>query len=326
MDYDIDAICRGDRRALAKAITLIESSRASDENIIQKLLNGILPYTGKSLRLGISGMPGVGKSTFIETFGLYLIKQKLKVAVLAIDPSSPVAGGSILGDKLRMEKLQQHEYAFIRPSPAAGVLGGVAHRTQETILLCEAAGYDVVIVETVGVGQSEYEVSEMVDMFILLVLPNSGDEVQGIKRGIMELAELILVNKADEESVTMARRTLQEYDGALKLLASHHAIPPKVMLSSALKGYYIDDIWQHIQWFRDTSIAQGRWQQRRRSQSYHRMHSLLCTMLENHFFKVSDRVQLCKKLEQQVADYKITPYTAAMKLLQSAYPMPLKKT
>ncbi len=198
-------LMKGNKRALAKAITLIESELIEHKIKAQKLLESILPQTGKSFRIGITGTPGVGKSTFIESFGEYLTSIGKKIAVLAVDPSSPVSGGSILGDKTRMEKLSQNENAFIRPSPTQGTLGGVASRTRESILLCEAAGMDIIIIETVGVGQSEYQVADMVDFFLMLTLPNSGDELQGIKKGIMELCDGIVVNKADGDSINMGQ-------------------------------------------------------------------------------------------------------------------------
>ncbi len=211
MTISVQAILDGNRRALAKAITLVESHLPEHIEQAQALLDQVLPHTGNSLRIGISGVPGVGKSTFIEAFGLYLISQGKKVAVLAVDPSSPLAGGSILGDKTRMEHLARDERAFIRPSPTSGSLGGVANKTRESILLVEAAGYDVVLVETVGVGQSEYEVAGMVDFFTVLMLPNAGDELQGIKKGILELADALLINKADGDSVNLAEKTKRHY-------------------------------------------------------------------------------------------------------------------
>jgi LAO/AO transport system kinase len=193
-EFDLEALRKGNRRSLAKAITLVESTLNADREQAQQVLEQVLPHTGSSVRIGITGIPGVGKSTFIEAFGLHLIEQGKRVAVLAVDPSSPIAGGSILGDKTRMEELSRREEAFIRPSPAGGVLGGVAQNTRETMLLCEAAGYDVILVETVGVGQSEYQVAGMVDFFMVLMLPNAGDELQGIKKGIMELADALVTS------------------------------------------------------------------------------------------------------------------------------------
>ena len=213
-----EAILTGDRRALAKAITLVESQRPHDVEAAQTLLKSLLPHTGNSIRIGITGVPGVGKSTFIEAFGQHVIEQGHRLAVLAVDPSSPVAGGSILGDKTRMEALSREEAAFIRPSPAGRALGGVAFKTRESLLLCEAAGFDIILVETVGVGQSEHQVAGMVDFFLLLMLPGGGDELQGIKKGILELADAIVVNKADGSSESLARTTQQHYRSAMSLL------------------------------------------------------------------------------------------------------------
>src|SRR6056300_2064678 len=230
----------GQRRALAKGITLIESLRAEDRERAQNLLGELLPYTGNSIRIGITGVPGVGKSTFIESFGLHLLNQGKRVAVLAVDPSSPLAGGSILGDKTRMEALSRQDNAFIRPSPAGSALGGVAQKTRETMLLCEAAGFDVILVETVGVGQSEHQVAGMVDFFLVLMLPGGGDELQGIKKGIIELADAIVINKADGDSQGLAHITQRHYSGALSLLKHPGFWQPDVKTCSALKNQGID--------------------------------------------------------------------------------------
>lgn len=244
-----EPLARGDRRALAKAITLIESTRADHRAEADALLDALMPRTGQSLRLGISGVPGVGKSTFIEALGLFLIGQGHRVAVLAVDPSSSVSGGSILGDKTRMERLSVHPAAFIRPSPTSGALGGVAEHTREALLLCEAAGFDVVIVETVGVGQSETAVAGMTDLFVLLQLPNAGDDLQAIKRGVMELADLVVINKTDldEDAATRAQATITS---ALRVFGfhgrgEHHAAP--VLKLSALQGAGIDTFWRAVE-------------------------------------------------------------------------------
>ncbi|RRD57343.1 methylmalonyl Co-A mutase-associated GTPase MeaB [Comamonadaceae bacterium OH2545_COT-014] len=268
------------RRAIAKAITLLESTRADHRAQGDALLTALLPHTGRAFRIGLSGVPGVGKSTFIETLGLYLIGQGLRVAVLTIDPSSAVSGGSILGDKTRMEKLSGEEAAYIRPSPSGGTLGGVAEKTREAMLVCEAAGYDVVIVETVGVGQSETAVAGMTDMFVLLQLPNAGDDLQAIKKGVMEIADLVVINKADidPDAATRARAQIQS---ALRLFglhgnpgrAGHDAAlsaavwQPKVMQISGLRGDGVEPFWQALSEFRQISQANGRWQQRRQQQA-----------------------------------------------------------
>ncbi len=246
-----EAVAAGDRQALARAITLVESTRAQDRPAADALLEGLLARTGQAIRLGISGAPGVGKSTFIESFGLHLLGQGHRLAVLAVDPSSRIGGGSILGDKTRMAELAADKRAFIRPSPAGSTLGGVARRSREGLLLCEAAGYDVVLVETVGVGQSETAVADMTDMFLLLLQPGGGDELQGIKRGIVELADLILVNKADGELAEAAGRTAADYQHALGLLRP--ATPgwqPQVQRCSALMGSGIPEVWQTVERFR----------------------------------------------------------------------------
>ena len=237
----------GKRRALARAITLIESTRPNHRAEAEALLTEVLPHTGRSIRLGISGVPGVGKSSFIETFGAQLIEEGHKIAVLAIDPSSRRTGGSILGDKTRMEELARNPDAFIRPSPTGGSLGGVARRTREAMLVCEAAGFDVVIVETVGVGQSETAVADMVDLFLLLLLPSGGDELQGIKKGVVEIADLVVVNKADGDMTEAAARAAAEYQSALRMLRPLSAawqVP--VLRCSALTGTGIAEVWQAV--------------------------------------------------------------------------------
>ena len=241
----VEAVLAGDRRALARAITLVESTKAADRVRAEAVLTALLPHAGKARRIGISGAPGAGKSTFIEAFGKHLTGQGLKVAVLAVDPSSRRSGGSILGDKTRMERLARDPNAFIRPSPAGTTLGGVARRTREVMLLTEAAGFDVVLVETVGVGQSETAVSEMVDLFVLLVSPGGGDDLQGIKRGVMELADLILVTKADGDLVPAARRAVADYEAALHLMRPKYPdLPPRVRPVSALAHTGIAEAWE----------------------------------------------------------------------------------
>ncbi|WP_213959964.1 MULTISPECIES: methylmalonyl Co-A mutase-associated GTPase MeaB [unclassified Variovorax] len=277
------------RRAIAKAITLLESTRDDHRQQADELLTALLPHTGKSFRLGISGVPGVGKSTFIETLGLFLIGKGHRVAVLTIDPSSTVSGGSILGDKTRMEMLSVHERAYIRPSPSSGTLGGVAEKTREAMLVCEAAGYDIVIVETVGVGQSETAVAGMTDMFVLLQLPNAGDDLQAIKKGVMELADLVVINKADIDK-DAATRAQAQITSALRLFGHHgnpahaqamqaaHAVPgspeaeirfwqPRVMQLSALLGTGVDAFWNSVMEFRALQTANGRLTMRREKQA-----------------------------------------------------------
>ena len=276
----VQAITQGSgpqqRRAIAKAITLLESTRADHRAQGDALLTALLPRTGKSLRIGISGVPGVGKSTFIEALGLYLIGQNQRVAVLTVDPSSSVSGGSILGDKTRMEKLSTHEQAYIRPSPSSGTLGGVAEKTREAMLVCEAAGYDIVIVETVGVGQSETAVQGMTDMFVLMQLPNAGDGLQSIKKGVMELADLVVINKADIDA-DAAMRARAQITSSLRLLGlngsphdPHSAAywHPQVLSLSALHGQGVDRFWSAVTQFRKLQIANGLLQQRRQHQTW----------------------------------------------------------
>ena len=264
------------RRAIAKCITLLESTRPDHREQADQLLNALLPHSGQSFRLGISGVPGVGKSTFIEALGLFLIERGHRVAVLAVDPSSSVSGGSILGDKTRMEFLSVHDRAFIRPSPSAGTLGGVAEKTRESMLVLEAAGYDVVIVETVGVGQSETAVAGMSDMFVLLQLPNAGDELQAIKKGVMELADLVAINKADIDPMA-ATRAQAQIASSLRLFGQHghpdHAHHdtdiwhPEVMPLSALKSQGLADFWGAVTRYRDLQQRSGRFAQRRQNQT-----------------------------------------------------------
>ena len=281
----------GQRRAIAKTITLLESARADHRRRADDVLNALLPYSGQALRLGISGVPGVGKSTFIEALGLLLIGRRHRVAVLAVDPSSSLSGGSILGDKTRMEQLSVDPGAFIRPSPASGTLGGVAEKTREAMLVCEAAGHDVVIVETVGVGQSETAVASMTDLFVLLQLPNAGDDLQAIKKGVMELADLVVINKADLDDAA-ATRAEAHIRSALRLLARHgHPDPardgrhwhPEVLRLSALQGNGLDAFWTAVTRFRDLQTADGRLQARRRQQNEAWMWSLIQAGLQARF-------------------------------------------
>lgn len=311
------AVRDGGRRALARAITLIESSRPDHRTQAETLLAALLPDSGRAVRIGISGVPGVGKSTFIEAFGLHLIGQGHRVAVLAVDPSSARSGGSILGDKTRMELLARAPEAFIRPSPAGRTLGGVARRTREAMLACEAAGHDVVLVETVGVGQSETAVADLVDLFLLLLPPAGGDELQGIKRGIVELADMIVVNKADGALRDAARHAVAEYRHALTLLrpaAEGWRVP--VISCSALEGHGIDRVWQTIGIFQDKMRASGAWQRRRRGQAqawmWREIEESLLTAFHGH-----DGVRArLPELERAVLSGILPPATAARTLLE----------
>jgi len=308
----------GDRRALAQAITLVESTHPDHRPNAEQLLTNLVGNTGKALRLGISGPPGVGKSTFIEALGLYLIGRGHKVAILAVDPTSTRSGGSVLGDKTRMERLTRDPNVYIRPSPSGGALGGVARRTREAMLVCEAAGHDTVIVETVGVGQSEIAVRDMVDMFLLLAQPAGGDELQGIKRGVLEIADLLLVNKADGELLAAAERTQADYTSALMLLrpVSPHWTTP-VMTCSALHGIGVDIAWSAVDKYRAAMSESGAFEQRRRDQSLAWMWSEVKDTLEERFRAstiVADKIQ---KLETRVANGDLAPATAAQTLLSA---------
>ncbi|MBO6775638.1 MAG: methylmalonyl Co-A mutase-associated GTPase MeaB [Marinibacterium sp.] len=265
-----DKILNGDRRALARAITLVESSRADHRAQAESLLQDLHGAGRQAMRIGLSGTPGVGKSTFIEAFGMMLIERGLRVAVLAVDPSSARSGGSILGDKTRMDLLSREKNAFIRPSPSQTHLGGVARHTREAVALCEAAGYDVVLIETVGVGQSETVVAQMSDLFLLLLAPAGGDELQGVKRGIMEMADLILVNKADGDLKPAATRTCADYAGALRLLRKRSQDPPdfpKAMMVSAAEGTGLSEAWDEIEKLADWRLTQGVWANIRAAQA-----------------------------------------------------------
>ena len=314
------------RRAMAKAITLLESTRSDDRALADGLLTALLPYTGKALRLGISGVPGVGKSTFIETLGMQLTAQGHRVAVLAIDPSSTVSGGSILGDKTRMEQLSVNPNAYIRPSPSSGTLGGVTEKTREAMLVCEAAGYDVVIVETVGVGQSEIAVHGMTDMYCVLQLPNAGDDLQAIKKGVMERADLVVINKADIDPHAATRAEAQ-ITSSLRLLGMHgnpenachneQLWQPKVLQMSALKGEGVDRFWQMVQRFQMLQTHNGRLKQRREQQSLAWMWERIDAGLKQAF-KQHPKVQaLLPNIQADVVAGRLPASTAARQLLNA---------
>tara|TARA_B110000046_G_C12996150_1_gene400099 strand:- start:562 stop:1527 length:966 start_codon:yes stop_codon:yes gene_type:complete len=310
-------ILSGDRRALAKAITLAESTRTDHAEQAVALLETLMPHTGKSIRLGVSGAPGVGKSTFIESLGNYLTLQGHQVAVLAVDPTSAVSGGSILGDKTRMETLSVNPNAFVRPSPAGKTLGGVTRRTRECLLLCEAAGYDVIIVETVGVGQSETAVSDMTDMFLLLLSPGGGDDLQGIKRGIMELADLVLVNKADGDQANLARQTVADYRAALHFMqARTPSWTPQVEACSALNNTNIEAAWSVVKAFRHALVASGELTtlraQQARAWMWAETAEMLIAGLKNH----STIKSMVPGLEQQVLAGTLPAIVAAERLIE----------
>ena len=313
-----DGVLRGDRRALARAITLVESTRADHRADAARLLELLAPHAGKALRLGISGAPGVGKSTFIEALGTSVIDAGHRVAVLSVDPSSAISGGSILGDKTRMEGLSRRREAYIRPSPSGTTLGGVTRRTREAMLLCETAGFDLVIVETVGVGQSETHVADMTDMFVLLLLPSGGDELQGIKRGIMELADLIIVNKADGDLADAARRTTAEYRNALRLLhprSVNWKVP--VVTCSSLDGRGVTEVWRQVEAYRTALSESGELDERRRSQARAWMWSEVSESLMAALHDDPETQRLIPELERAVCESRLPPTVAAHRLLSA---------
>ena len=315
------------RRAMAKAITLLESSRADHRMQADALLTALLPHTGKSLRLGISGVPGVGKSTFIEALGLHVIAQGHRVAVLAVDPSSSLAGGSILGDKTRMEKLSVHERAFIRPSPSRGTLGGVAEATREAMLVCEAAGYDVVIVETVGVGQSEIAVAGMTDLFVLMQLPNAGDDLQAIKKGVMELADMVVINKADIDP-DAATRAQAQITSSLRIFENHGRDPhdastlrhaaQRVMQLSALKGTGVLQFWEAVGQLSNQRQTNGLTAQRRQQQAVSWMWERIEAGLRRNFMAQACVQASLSRMQDQVHRGELPASVAARQLLDMA--------
>jgi len=311
-------IVEGDRRALARAITTVESTRPDHREEAAALLTEVLAHTGGAIRIGISGAPGSGKSTFIEAFGLHLVEHGHRVAVLAVDPSSTRTGGSILGDKTRMGELTRSDSAFVRPSPTAGTLGGVARRTREAMLLCEAAGFDVVMVETVGVGQSEVAVAGMVDLFAVLVAPGAGDELQGIKRGIIELADVVVVNKNDGELAPAAKTTATDYSSALRLVRSKtQAWTPRVVLVSALEDTGIDELWSTVEEFRSTLDASGELDRRRAEQARQWMWSEVSESLMDALRNDQRVAELADRLEAAVTAGELAPAAAARQILDA---------
>lgn len=312
----INGVRECNRRVLAKTITLVESSLPAHQQQAAMILERLLPYTGKAIRLGITGVPGVGKSTFIENLGMMLIRKGLSVAVLAVDPSSTRSGGSIMADKTRMEKLALEEKAFIRPSPTEGTLGGVARKTRESLLVCEAAGFDVVVVETVGVGQSEVQVSSMVDFFLVLMLAGAGDELQGIKKGIMELADAIVITKADGDNIEKARLAKRAYENAFSLLmpVTPTWLPP-ILICSAIKGTGIEAVWDTVLAHKEKLTVTGEFGQKRRRQSLDWMWLLVEEGLKMRFNNNPSVHAQLPKIQQAVESGQIAPTAAARELL-----------
>jgi LAO/AO transport system kinase len=312
-----DGVLAGDRAAIARAITLVESRRADHRTQAQELLAELLPRTGSAQRVGITGVPGVGKSTFIDQLGVNLIADGHRVAVLAVDPSSSKTGGSILGDKTRMTRLAADPNAFVRPSPSAGTLGGVAKATRETMLVMEAAGYDVVLVETVGVGQSEYVVADMVDTFLFLTLARTGDQLQGMKRGILELADVIAVNKADGEHAEDSRRAASELSGALRLLRGEDAEwQAPVVTCSALRNENLDRVWKHVRRHREWLQAHGDFDAKRRRQLVEWTRAMVRDRLLGRLDAPRVR-EVIAEAEQAVLDERMTPDQAASRILEA---------
>ena len=323
MDIDVDdlaaAVRRGDRAALAKAITLVESTRADHRAQAQRLLLALIPFAGGAMHVGITGVPGVGKSTTIEALGMYLIEEGHRVAVLAVDPSSTRTGGSILGDKTRMARLAVHPDAYIRPSPTSGTLGGVAKATRETIVLLEAAGFDVVLVETVGVGQSEVAVSNMVDTFVFLTLARTGDQLQGIKKGVLELADIVVVNKADGAHAIEAKSAARELAAAIRLIYPHETLwRPPVLTMSALEGNGLTELWDTVLQHREVLTAAGEFDARRRAQQVDWTWAMVRDAVLDRVLRHPEVKEIRTEVERQVRDGELTPALAAQRILDAA--------
>ncbi|MEM7371222.1 MAG: methylmalonyl Co-A mutase-associated GTPase MeaB [Bacteroidota bacterium] len=316
IDTYVQGILDQNKVILSKAITVSESTLLSDRHLSREILKKLLPHTGNSFRIGITGIPGVGKSTFIDTFGEFLTKQSLRVAVLAIDPSSTYSQGSILGDKTRMHRLARNPMAYVRPSPTAGSLGGVSRRTREALLLCEAAGYEMILIETVGVGQSEVAVHHMVDAFLLLAIPHTGDELQGIKRGIMEMADIIFMNKAENELLASARKSKAQLSQALRLYPPKESgWKTKLVIGSALHQLGIDQLWDRLCELKARSQKNGYWNNNRQQQALTWMLDHIRSELESRFLEKDLVARRFPLLKQGVLDQEISPIQAAEELL-----------
>ncbi|WP_339736028.1 methylmalonyl Co-A mutase-associated GTPase MeaB [uncultured Sunxiuqinia sp.] len=319
-DAYVEGVLAGNISTLSQAVTLVESSKKEHQEIASEIITRCLPYSGKSLRIGITGVPGVGKSTFIESMGKFITRRGGKLAVLAIDPSSERSRGSILGDKTRMEELSSDANAYIRPSPSAGSLGGVARKTRETIVLCEAAGFDTIFIETVGVGQSETMVHSMVDFFLLLMLAGAGDELQGIKRGIMEMADAITINKADGNNIEKAEMARVQYLNALHLFPpTDSGWTPKVLTCSAFHHIGIDKIWGTIEEYVELVKKNGYFQHRRNEQSRYWMYETINDRLKSDFYQNNDLKDITAAFEQKVLEQEMSSFVAARELLENYY-------
>lgn len=320
VDEYVEGILAGNITILSKAITLIESSRLSDNDLAQEIIEKCLPHSAKSVRIGITGVPGVGKSTFIEAFGKFLTGRGYKIAVLAIDPSSTISKGSLLGDKTRMETLAVDPNAFVRPSPSAGSLGGVAKKTREIIVLCEAAGFDTVLIETVGVGQSETTVHSMVDFFLLLMLAGAGDELQGMKRGIIEMSDAIVINKADGDNIIKTQNAKVQYENALHLFPPKaDGWLPKVLTCSSITKKGVDDIWNMIDSYKNEMKQKGFFEQKREEQQKLRFYETLNDELFNNFYNNPEVKHSLPEIENDLKNNKLNSYQAANKLLKAYY-------
>ncbi|MBE1237041.1 methylmalonyl Co-A mutase-associated GTPase MeaB [Phaeovibrio sulfidiphilus] len=318
LDAYVEGVLSGNRTLLARAITLVESRRPDHQHMAQEMLTRLLPYAGNAHRVGLSGVPGVGKSTFIEAMGCKLTAKGHKVAVLAIDPSSSRTGGSILGDKTRMERLSSDPNAFIRPSPSGGRLGGVARATRESMVVCEAAGFDVILVETVGTGQNETVVADMVDFFLVLMLPGAGDELQGIKKGILELADMIAVNKADGENHTAAQLAATQYRAALSIVAPQHPDwEPPVVTCAGLSGEGLDILWERICDYRRIMTVNGGLAERRRSQLVHWMWSMVEDRIKDAVHEKAEVRALLPELQAELDKGQTTATLAATRILEA---------
>lgn len=316
----VEGILKGDITKLSQAVTMVESAKTEHHQLAQEIIEKCLPHSGNSVRIGITGVPGAGKSTSIDTFGMHLLEQGKKLAVLAIDPSSERSKGSILGDKTRMEQLSIQKNSFIRPSPSAGSLGGVARKTRETIILCEAAGFDTIFVETVGVGQSETAVHSMVDFFMLLQVPGTGDELQGIKRGIMELADGIVINKADGNNIEKAQLAQAQYRNALHLFpASQSGWSPRVLTYSGYFNIGIPEIWEMVDEYITFTKTNGYFEFRRKEQSKYWMYETINEQLKNHFFKNEAIEKRLKTMEERVQKGEISSFIAAKEMLDNYF-------